>query len=134
MGLAKGAWATRVLTELAESHPERVPELLSFLDLQPDRLDMALRLIENGKSSGVALSRLLFGARIKGLDEPFAIRVLEAVRTSGNTEAAVGLLDQWPDENAERSEPIRRIAGTLALEAVAAEGSTMLEFSVARLV
>jgi hypothetical protein len=133
-GSGQGAWATRVLSELAKGHPERVPELLSFVALQPERLDMALSLIDNGKSSGVALGRLLYGARIKALDETYAIRVLEAVSTSGNTEAAVGLLDQWLDEHAERSEPIQRIAGKLALEAVAAEGSTMLEFYVARLV
>jgi hypothetical protein len=127
-------WATGILSELAASDPGRVPELLPYVDLQPDRLELALRLIENGTSSGTALSRLLLGARIKALDENLAVRVVEAVRGSGQVEAAVGILDQWLDEHTERSDAVRQLAGKLAVEAVAAEGSTMLEFYVAKLV
>jgi hypothetical protein len=130
----EGEWATRVLRVLADREPVRVPELLAFVDLNPERLDLALTLVETGRASGTALGRLLYGARITALDEENAVRVLAAVRASGSVEAALGMLDQWLNEQRQRSDAVAEIAGALALEAVTGGGATMTDFYVKQLI
>jgi hypothetical protein len=132
--LGESTWADRVLDELSQDEPERVPELLSFVDLNDERIERVLVLVEEGRAPGAALARLLYGARIRSLDEANAIRVLEAVRASDNTEAALGMLDQWLDEHEERSEAISRIAGELASQAVMTGSATMRDYYIQRLI
>jgi hypothetical protein len=130
----EGEWASRVLTDLAERDPGRVPELLTVVDLTSKRLDLALDLVERGRTSGEALGRLLYGARIRSLDEQYAVRVLEAVGAAGAYEAALGMLDQWLEVHAERSARLRSVAVEVALRAASGEMGTMTEFYLKKLV
>jgi hypothetical protein len=51
-GAGQTDWVTRVLQRVAAEEPERVPWLLRFTDLHPERLELALDLIEAGRASG----------------------------------------------------------------------------------
>jgi hypothetical protein len=130
----RGSWATATLRELAEPDPERVPELLTYVELLPERLDLALSLVDEGRASGAALSRLLYGARIRSIDEGHAVRLLRTVQSSGNIEASLGMLDQWVEQHPEPSQAVSTLAGDLALESLSADHSHMVEFHLAKLV
>ena len=130
----QGSWATATLRALAESDPDRVPELLTYVELLPERLDLALSLVDSGRAPGAGLSRLLYGARIRSLDEERAVSLMRSVRSSGNIEACLGMLDQWVDEHPGPSPAISTLSGDLALEALSADPSPMVEFHLAKLV
>jgi hypothetical protein len=129
-----GEWATSVLSDLSASAPGRVPELLSVVDVTDERLDLALSLVETGRSSVSGLARFLFGSRIRGLDAERTARVLEVLASSDNVEAALGMLNQWLDENSVPSSRIRAVAAKLALMAAVDEAHTMTEFYLKQLV
>ncbi|MGI8479178.1 MAG: hypothetical protein ACR2M2_04885 [Gaiellaceae bacterium] len=133
-GAGEAAWATHVLHRFADTEPERVPELLTYVDVTPDRLELVLDVVQGRPDAGAALGRLLFGARVRDLEEGLVERVLHAVRAGGATEAALGMLDQWLEANAAPSQGLRRIAGELAIAGVESDGGTMVEFYVTRLV
>ena len=130
----ESGWATRVLRELAKTEPWRVPELLTYLDLTRERLELALEVAERTPESGAALGRLLFGARVKDLDEALFARLLEAVHASGATEAALGMLSQWLEDNTLTSDRVRAVAGELATAGVQSNGGSMVDYYVGGLV
>ena len=132
--LGEGAWADHLLATIGASEPSRVPELLTFVDLTNERIDRVLSLIEAGGASADALARLIYGARIGGLDESHAVRVLEAVVAAGGVEAGLGMLDQWLDQHDGSSEALVRVAGELAYLAATGPLTTMGDYYFQRLV
>jgi hypothetical protein len=128
------AWANSVLAAQAEEDPSRVPELLVPLNLTPSRLELVLSLVESGRAPGIALSRLIYGARIRALGEDLALRLIRAVQVSQAVEPALGMLDQWLEQHPDRSAAARLLAGELAIAALSDAGSTMIDFYVQRLV
>ena len=126
-------WATAVLRRVAKEEPERVPELIRFTDLSPDRLELALDLIDEGRASAVALGVLLYGARIVDVELPLAQRVIAKVAEAGGLEQALGMLDQWLERHSERPHELSGLATRLAIQA-ASSNETMVEFYLDRLV
>jgi hypothetical protein len=129
----EGAWATETLAGLASSEPERVPSALVYVDLQPQRVDLTLSLVEAGTSPAGGLGQLLYGARIRQLDEPRAVRLLQAMLGARQVEACLGMLDQWLEGNP-ASAPVTELARRAARAAVASGRSPMLDFYLVRLV
>jgi hypothetical protein len=132
--VGESGWVDAVLDRLARDEPSRVPELLTFVDLNPRRVEMGLSVLESGNASGGTLARLAFGARIKVLDEELAVRLLRAVWTAGQMEPALAMLDQWLDAHDQRTNQMRMLAGEFALAAVKSGGGTMIDYHVKRLV
>ena len=126
-------WVDRVLRVACDRYPSQAPDLLSRVRLSDDRLDLVFDLIEAGTADGKALGRLLFGARINGVDERRAIRLINAVHGAGQTESALALLTQWLKEH-DPSGEIRALAGNVAMAVVADRPSTMSEYYVKELV
>lgn len=127
-------WADSVLAAQAQEDPARVPELLVLLTLTPSRLEFVLSLVEHSRASGIALSRLIYGARIRSLDEEFALRLIRAVQVAQAVEPALGMLDQWLESHDLISNAARELAGELAIAGGRSSGSTMTDFYVQRLV
>jgi hypothetical protein len=127
-------WATEVLVAVSQSDDvQRTPDLLRFVDLTPERLDIVLGLIADGRASAEALWQLLYGARIRELDVNAATRLIDIVAESGRVEAALGMLDQWIDVNPEATEDVRALAGQLTIAALTSTGTTMNDFYVEKL-
>ncbi len=130
----EGNWATGVLEQLADStNAQRVPELLRSLSLDEERAGIALDLIDEGKAEAGFLGHLLYGARIRPLNAPIAMRLMRAVCSAGNVEAALGMLDQWLDANEHHSDAMQDIAADLARRGVESSG-TMIDHYIERLV
>jgi hypothetical protein len=127
-------WATSILRRVAGARPERVPDLLTYVRLTPERLDLALTLVDRRIASPEALGRLLYGARIRELDEPSTIRLLNALSGRSTVEAALGMLHQWVEHQGQPSSEVRLMAAQLALIALSQEPGTMATFHVAELV
>jgi hypothetical protein len=127
-------WVTQLLSQFADSDPERVPELLLAVTLDPERLDVALGLTEDGTASGAALGWLVYGARIKDLDEPRAVRLIAAVGRAGETEAALGMIHQWIEDSEAPPPTLMELAAELALEGVSTSGTPMGEYYIEQLV
>ena len=131
--LGEKTWVTSVLKQVSLQEPERVPELLNSVALEPHRVDLALHLVEMGKAPGLALSGLLYGAQVAALGSDLALRVISTVAEAGNVEAALGMLDQWLDEHEERPDELRALAKRLALKGVEQGRGSMNDFYVQRL-
>jgi hypothetical protein len=130
----EGEWATGLIRALAEAEPSRVPGLLTYLSLNPARLHLALDLVEREMAAGTDLAPLLYGARIRELDEPDAVRLVQAVQASGNFDAAIGMLEQWIAVHPELSDGLRQLASRLGVSAMAADPTALVEYEVGRLV
>jgi hypothetical protein len=129
-----GDWATQVLMDMSESaEVDRTPDLLRFVDLTPERLDIVLDLIAEGRASADALWQLLYGARVRELDMSAAMRLIEVVADSGRSEAALGMLDQWLEVHPAASREVGGLAARLAIEDLSNTSSTMSDFYVEKL-
>jgi len=128
-------WATNALRTLANSdHANSVPELLRFGDLTPERIQIVIDLIDAQRATPEALSQLLYGARIVGLQEDYAIRVMKEVAKAGNIESALGMLQQWIEKREDLSQEVRLLASEFALMAVrAASERTMSDYHIEKM-
>jgi hypothetical protein len=84
-------------------------------------------LIDSGHAEPSHLDTLLYGARLKTVDELTLVRVLDAIQQSGNVEAALGILTQWLEQN-EPTQRVKASASALVLQAVTNEDRPMVEF------
>jgi hypothetical protein len=128
------AWVDTVLTEVAAKEPAHLPELLRYVELTSARVGIALDLVESGLASATDLSPLLFGARIRDLDDVDAARLLRALGNAGAVDASLGMLSQLADVRPELTPELKDLASQLAFRALGSRAATMVEYDIERLV
>lgn len=95
----RGSWATETLQTVGSQEPDRVVSLFVSAGPEEVRTAYVLSLIESGAARAAGLANLLYGARIRLMRHGQAMAVVRAVADDGQIEAALGMLDQWLDEN-----------------------------------
>jgi hypothetical protein len=128
----EGEWGTACLQRIAADHPVRLPELVLAADILPDRLELALTAVEEGRSQGAKLANLIYGARFAELEEGQAVRVLDALSSSGEVGFALGMLAQRLERRKDHSPELLARAEALAL-AAPPDGGTMTQHYLKRL-
>lgn len=129
-----GAWATFALRSVAETKPEALPDLISAANIDEERLEIALSLIETGRASPLPLARLILGARSQRLSERMLRRVAAALSSAEDFGSAIALIEQWTEAHGVESPEVRAMTGELVLKAAARDTPTMSEFYMERLI
>ena len=121
------------MRELAQAKPDFAVVLVDFAEVRDDRLEPILEAVESGRTSGAGLWRLRFGGRIRRLSEEVALRLVRAVASTGQLEAALGMLDLWLEVEGELPDAWLDFAMDLAVDVVRGPDSPMTDLYVQRL-
>jgi hypothetical protein len=131
--LGESTWTSKAFAKVAREDPEKVIDLLAAGDLKPERVELALSAVEEGRAPAGRLADLLYGARINEVTEARAIRLVEVVSTV-NPESALGMLHQRVEQAGQLSDELVALATSLALDAAKREGTSMGDHYLERLV
>jgi hypothetical protein len=128
-------WATSTLRTLSTgASADRLPQMVRFTQLTPQRIALALDAVDTGRADGGALGQLLYGARVADLPERLTLRIVRVVAESGHVQEAMGMFDQWLARGPEISDEVRDMAISLARDGVGAGRGGMVEHYMDRLV